>query len=140
MRVENLAGEYIRLGGSVVQSVWREMTSNCKNMAQTRQSDFSIEHILTKAGEKYEKRRRLDTFSCLSNTSSHSHSDSDEPLGSEEDEEIVVDNVQKSGCNHTTGYLQNCVPSFDWLYYTRYRPPKLPRELFFYFTVYKYKA
>ncbi|XP_029707577.2 homeobox protein MSX-1 [Aedes albopictus] len=103
------------------------MTSDCKNMAQTRQSDFSIEHILTKAGEKYEKRRRLDTFSCSSNTSSHSHSDSDEPLGSEEDEEIVVDNVQKSGCNHTTGYLQNCVPSFDWLYYTRYRPPKLPR-------------
>ncbi|EAT45574.1 AAEL003158-PA, partial [Aedes aegypti] len=84
-------------------------------MAQTRQSDFSIEHILTKAGEKYEKRRRLDTFSCSSSTS-HSHSDSDEPLG-----------VQKSESNHATGYLQNCMPSFDWLYYTRYRPPKLPR-------------
>lgn len=106
------------------------MTSNCKNMAQLRQSDFSIEHILTKAGEKYEKRRRLDTFSCSSNTS-HSHSDSDEQIVSDDEEEIIVDSLQRTGSSHGTSYLQNCMPSFDWLYYTRYRPPKLPREFHF---------
>ncbi|XP_055617924.1 homeobox protein ceh-28 [Toxorhynchites rutilus septentrionalis] len=102
------------------------MTSGCKNMAQSRQSDFSIEHILTRAGERYEKRRKVESFSCSSNTS-QSHSDSDEQIVSEEDEEIVVDNTPHAESVGASSYLQNCMPSFDWLYYTRYRPPKLPR-------------
>ncbi|XP_058811415.1 homeobox protein MSX-1 [Topomyia yanbarensis] len=104
------------------------MSSECASMAQSRQSDFSIEHILTKAGDKYNRKRRRieETFSCSSNTS-QSHSDSDEPGVSEEDEQIVVDSLDRADSAHQASYLQNCMPSFDWLYYTRYRPPKLPR-------------
>ncbi|XP_055587943.1 homeobox protein ceh-2-like [Uranotaenia lowii] len=144
------------------------MSSEFKNVVlppTTKQSDFSIEHILTKAGEKYERKRarffplQPDSYSCSStNTSSHSDSQSDQDelmVSEEDDEEIVVDCLSQSrhhylssdqmprdqfrqqlqtdglvgvaGSGATERYLQNCVPSFDWLYYTRYRPPKLPR-------------
>ncbi|XP_001845296.2 homeobox protein engrailed-like ceh-16 [Culex quinquefasciatus] len=125
--------------------------------ATTTSSDFSIEHILTRAGERYRKRRKLssedESFGVRSSTSychseSPSHSDDSEARGgsSEEDEEIVVedrrtprvsvaalggepevDRNTTASATTTSSYLQNCMPSFDWLYYTRYRPPKLPR-------------
>lgn len=119
----------------------------------TTSSDFSIEHILTRAGERFRKRRKLSSedecFGVRSSTSychseSPSHSDDSEARGgsSEEDEEIVVEDRRTprisvgapevdrntAASATTSSYLQNCMPSFDWLYYTRYRPPKLPRE------------
>lgn len=103
------------------------MTSDCADMAQSKQSDFSIEHILTKAGEKYNKRKNENTEIAHSCSSNNSHySDSEEALVSEEDE-IVVDSLHHAETVNSANYLQNCMPSFDWLYYTRYRPPKLPR-------------
>ncbi|XP_053698831.1 homeobox expressed in ES cells 1-B [Sabethes cyaneus] len=97
-------------------------------MAQSKQSDFSIEHILTKAGEKYNKRQNENAevpHSCSSNNS-QSYSDSEDSSISEEGE-IVVDGFHQAETVNSANYLQNCMPSFDWLYYTRYRPPKLPR-------------
>nr|XP_040229513.2 homeobox protein engrailed-2b [Anopheles coluzzii] len=135
--------------------------SSCKSVAPLRQSDFSIEHILTRAGERYSKRRKLSNEvggcrNCCSTNSSSSSSNSsprsvrseegegddndnggrlrDEP-GTEADEELDEEiDVGQSVMQHPgqeAGFLPTApscgMPTFDWLYYTRYHPPKLPR-------------
>uniref|UniRef100_A0A182XK77 Homeobox domain-containing protein n=1 Tax=Anopheles quadriannulatus TaxID=34691 RepID=A0A182XK77_ANOQN len=135
--------------------------SSCKSVPPLRQSDFSIEHILTRAGERYSKRRKLSNEvggcrNCCSTNSSSSSSNSsprsvrseegegddndnggrlrDEP-GTEADEELDEEiDVGQSVMQHPgqeAGFLPTApscgMPTFDWLYYTRYHPPKLPR-------------
>uniref|UniRef100_A0A182T0X7 Homeobox domain-containing protein n=1 Tax=Anopheles maculatus TaxID=74869 RepID=A0A182T0X7_9DIPT len=120
--------------------------SSCKSVAPLRQSDFSIEHILTRAGERYSKRRKLTPSPNCRNccTSSPGSDRSDEVGGSDEvarlhdaastepDDELdeVID-VGQSVRSSDAGFLPavpGCsMPTFDWLYYTRYHPPKLPR-------------
>ncbi|XP_035900289.1 homeobox protein Hox-D1 [Anopheles stephensi] len=120
--------------------------SSCKSVAPLRQSDFSIEHILTRAGERYSKRRKLTASpncrNCCSNSPGSDRSEdidgSDEvarlhdEAGTEPDEELdeVID-VGQSVRPSDAGFLPavpGCnMPTFDWLYYTRYHPPKLPR-------------
>ncbi|XP_053671448.1 homeobox protein MSX-1-like [Anopheles nili] len=113
-------------------------------VAPLRQSDFSIEHILTRAGERYEKRRKSSTEtncrSCCTSSPGSDQSDivtGDDSVGRLRDDGVMDDELEEeeidvgqtvrpdpaflpvvSGCR---------MPSFDWLYYTRYHPPKLPR-------------
>ena len=142
--------------------------SSCKSVAPLRQSDFSIEHILTRAGERYSKRRKLSNEvggcrnCCSTNSSSNSsprsvHSEEgegddndnggrlrDEP-GTEADEELDEEiDVGQSVMQHPgqeAGFLPTApscgMPTFDWLYYTRYHPPKLPRK---YLPLFSYKS
>jgi hypothetical protein len=65
-------------------------------MATIRQSDFSIDHILNRAGA---------SKCCDTNIG-----DLQKTLGSESYQQIADQ------------------PIFDWIYYTRYRPPKLPSK------------
>ncbi|XP_050091631.1 homeobox protein engrailed-2b [Anopheles aquasalis] len=123
---------------------------SCKSVAPLRQSDFSIEHILTRAGERYEKRRRIDQCSSCCTSSPGSDGSGSETTdgesrlraevdveGDEElEEEIEITHSRTEAPAISRSYLPSgsasgCgtggVPSFDWLYYTRYHPPKLPR-------------
>uniref|UniRef100_A0A182NKU3 Homeobox domain-containing protein n=1 Tax=Anopheles dirus TaxID=7168 RepID=A0A182NKU3_9DIPT len=120
--------------------------SSCKSVAPLRQSDFSIEHILTRAGERYSKRRKLSSEapscrSCCTSSPGSEHSDGAEgddvdrlrdETGTEADEELEEEiDVGQAG-RPEAGFLPavpGCggMPTFDWLYYTRYHPPKLPR-------------
>ncbi|XP_050070839.1 homeobox protein engrailed-2b-like [Anopheles maculipalpis] len=120
--------------------------SSCKSVAPLRQSDFSIEHILTRAGERYSKRRKLTTSPncrncCTSSPGSDRSDDADgsdevarlhDETGTEPDDDLeeVID-VGQSVRASDAGFLPTVpgcsMPTFDWLYYTRYHPPKLPR-------------
>uniref|UniRef100_A0A182QCH2 Homeobox domain-containing protein n=1 Tax=Anopheles farauti TaxID=69004 RepID=A0A182QCH2_9DIPT len=118
--------------------------SSCKSVAPLRQSDFSIEHILTRAGERYSKRRKLSSEasscrSCCTSSPGSEHSDGAEgedrlrdETGAEADEELEEEiDVGQTG-RPDAGFMPavpGCggMPTFDWLYYTRYHPPKLPR-------------
>jgi hypothetical protein len=66
-------------------------TKQCPAMISLRQSDFSIDHILNRAGEQNDRFLR--------------------------NSDISFGNLQ-----------QMDQPIFDWIYYTRYRPPKLPSK------------
>uniref|UniRef100_A0A182PS44 Homeobox domain-containing protein n=1 Tax=Anopheles epiroticus TaxID=199890 RepID=A0A182PS44_9DIPT len=119
--------------------------SSCKSVAPLRQSDFSIEHILTRAGERYSKRRKLSNESGCRNccTSSPGSDRSDEiegdddsgrlrdETGTEADEELDEEIDVGQSTRPEGGFLPTApscgMPTFDWLYYTRYHPPKLPR-------------
>lgn len=82
----------------------------CKNEKLpivTKSSDFSIDHILNKAGNICEtKSNNLNTTMDLPN---RSYND-------------TIDN--KYLLNDLNGYP----PILDWLHYTRYRPPRIPRK------------
>lgn len=65
-----------------------------------KQSDFSIDHILNRAGNRMQ---------CDSNINSN-----------------IYRNC--SGFNGEESGFSRCTPMFSWLQYTRYRPPKLPSE------------
>uniref|UniRef100_A0A182J051 Uncharacterized protein n=1 Tax=Anopheles atroparvus TaxID=41427 RepID=A0A182J051_ANOAO len=122
---------------------------SCKSVAPLRQSDFSIEHILTRAGERFERRRRQRSEGeqcrscCTSSPGSEGNSedlDDGERAGAEADVELdeELDVGQPAGggkqehrATVNRGFVptvSSCgAPAFDWLYYTRYHPPKLPR-------------
>lgn len=68
-----------------------------------KQSDFSIEHILTRAGEDNQK-------ICYNEITRNFF----------QNQCKIPSEVQYSG--------QQCIPMFNWLQYTRYRPPKLPSK------------
>lgn len=69
-----------------------------------KQSDFSIDHILNKAGVKDAYGYCITDFSVHSNIGVQYHAQSDH-----------------NECN-------TLVPMLNWLQYTRYRPPKLPSK------------
>lgn len=69
-----------------------------------KQSDFSIDHILNKAGVK-------DTYNfCIADFSVHNK----------------VGGQYGAQSNHNV--CNTFVPMLNWLQYTRYRPPKLPSK------------
>ncbi|XP_049287635.1 homeobox protein engrailed-2b [Anopheles funestus] len=118
--------------------------SSCKSVAPLRQSDFSIEHILTRAGERYSKRRKLASSpncrNCFTNSPGSDRSDEGDvddvgrlrdETGTEADEELDEEIDVGQTVRSDSGFLPTApgcsMPTFDWLYYTRYHPPKLPR-------------
>lgn len=66
------------------------------NVSPQKISDFSIDHILNRAGPKNVMENHLNFIEKLER--------------------------KTQGFNHET-------PVFDWLYYTRYHPPRLPRGI-----------
>uniref|UniRef100_A0A182LVQ0 Homeobox domain-containing protein n=1 Tax=Anopheles culicifacies TaxID=139723 RepID=A0A182LVQ0_9DIPT len=117
--------------------------SSCKSVAPLRQSDFSIEHILTRAGERYSKRRKVTNSApncrnCCTSSPGSDRSDDGEDVGrlrdetgTEADEELEEEIDVGHSARADAGFLPTApscsMPTFDWLYYTRYHPPKLPR-------------
>lgn len=80
----------------------RRLVEYMQDNNTVKQSDFSIDHILNRAGKKLQ---------CDNNKiSSNFYRNCSEFNG-----------VDESG-------FSNCAPMFSWLHYTRYRPPKLPSE------------
>ncbi|CRK88977.1 CLUMA_CG002655, isoform A [Clunio marinus] len=83
-------------------------------------SDFSIDHILNRAGDQYSKNKQCEIFETISMTSSPSSSC---------DESVNCDNYEKkichNGCGDSERFME--IPTFDWLNYTRYNMPRMPR-------------
>lgn len=79
-------------------------------------SDFSIDHILNKAGgDNMKQPNQNSVFDCDINSS-------ESRLKYEQSHEVF----DKNYCNYT--------PILDWLNYTRYRPPKLPSKFSFFYS------
>lgn len=78
----------------------KDQKTNMKNLkpdvSPQKISDFSIDHILNRAGPKNVMENHLNFIEKLER--------------------------KTQGFNHET-------PVFDWLYYTRYHPPRLPRGI-----------
>ncbi|XP_055715528.1 homeobox protein MSH-D-like [Phlebotomus papatasi] len=77
-----------------------------KNLC-VKQSDFSIDHILNRAGENVRRRHEIQEVSFI---------DQWQGCSSQYHPEKSVD-------------LHSHTPHLNWLQYTRYHPPKLPRPL-----------
>ena len=85
-------------------------------------SDFSIDHILNRAGERFVRRKTNEQmFEALSMNSSRSSSG---------DESNGCDNYERN-C-YQSGYVESekfmDIPAFDWLNYTRYNMPRIPSK------------
>lgn len=95
----------------------------CVNNSCT--SDFSIDHILNRAGEKYfqQKQDNFNYYETVSTNSSGSNS-GDESSGCDFDQHFYHRNFNDSE------RLINNFPNFDWLNYTRYNMPRLPSEYY----------
>lgn len=89
------------------------------NGMQSSASDFSIDHILNRAGERFVKKLNYDRFETISMNSSGSSSG---------DESNGCDNFHRNyGYTESEKFME--IPAFDWLNYTRYNMPRLPRKL-----------
>lgn len=87
------------------------------NGIQSSASDFSIDHILNRAGERFAKKRKSDRYETISSGSSTSG-----------DESNGCDNFERNyGYAESEKFME--IPAFDWLNYTRYNMPRLPRKL-----------
>ncbi|KAG5674025.1 hypothetical protein PVAND_004016 [Polypedilum vanderplanki] len=73
-------------------------------------TDFSINHILNHAGERYKKCKISANYEMIT-------SSSDEDLSETSSERSVYFENQK--------FIE--IPNFNWLNYTRYNMPRLPR-------------
>lgn len=91
------------------------------NGMQSSASDFSIDHILNRAGDRFVRNRKCDLYETISMNSSGSSSG---------DESNGCDNFEKN-C-YQNGYVESErfmeIPAFDWLNYTRYNMPRIPRK------------
>lgn len=74
-----------------------------------KQSDFSIDHILNRAGNRNNK---CDNLIMNKNLLYHNY------------------NTESNSSDESNSYPNNFTPMFSWLQYTRYRPPKLPSKVF----------
>ena len=116
---------------------------------ESQSSDFSIDHILNRAGEKYIKFNPINQFAKFNNFGLLLNN-SDKLANSLNSSVNFYDNVSSNSGGSSSGdessdiYEQNFFPgslqdsdrflsnlNFDWLHYTRYRPPRLPSECFF---------
>ncbi|GAB0092496.1 homeobox protein MSX-1 [Sergentomyia squamirostris] len=70
-----------------------------------KQSDFSIDHILNRAGESVQRNPVIEELHCIQWPGYADHH------------------------QHHSVQIQNHTPNLNWLQYTRYHPPKLPRPL-----------
>lgn len=88
------------------------------NGMQSNASDFSIDHILNRAGERFVNKRKCDRYETISMNSSGSSSG---------DESNGCDNFERNyGYSESERFME--IPAFDWLNYTRYNMPRLPRK------------
>lgn len=83
-------------------------------------SNFSIEHILNRAGERYKNYQ--DKIHCESVTSSSSGDD--ESSDNQESNKKCYENFYNF--NHQR--LVEIHPPFNWLNYTRYNMPRMPSK------------
>lgn len=92
------------------------------NGVHSRTSDFSIDHILNRAGDRFvvEKRNDFETNS-LKSSASTSEDESCENYG-----RVQYRNEFLERENST--FIQ--IPTFDWLNYTRYNMPRISRKIF----------
>lgn len=89
------------------KSVQLFMRKNEKLPIVTKSSDFSIDHILNKAGNVFEKKPiNLNTSMDLTNRSYNDTTDK----------------------KYLLNDLNEYPPILNWLHYTRYRPPRIPRK------------
>ena len=96
-----------------------------------KQSDFSIDHILNRAGENAcSSECRLQTVNFYSTFNRHSYHHNHSNCSSSSDHES--DSNPMSLISHTRYQHVDSsnVPMFSWLQYTRFRPPKLPSKYF----------
>lgn len=87
------------------------------NGYQSSASDFSIDHILNRAGERFLNKRQSVQYDTLSMRSS----------GSSGDESNGFDSYDR-GCGFSENERFMEIPAFDWLNYTRYNMPRIPRK------------
>jgi hypothetical protein len=88
------------------------------NRVQSNTSDFSIDHILNRAGDRFVAGGiKCDRYETASS-------------GSSSGDESGCDNFVKN-C-YRNGYVENErfieIPAFDWLNYTRYNMPRVSRK------------
>lgn len=95
------------------------MASNERKLFTT---DFSIDHILNRAGERFRKYQKLRQYeSVTSSPSSSSDESSDNNEHKKCYENIFIDHQR----------LVDIQPPFHWLNYTRYNMPRMPSKLKF---------
>lgn len=94
---------------------------NSNTRISLNQNNFTIDYILNRAGSIKNTNYHLSEYD--KNIVDVENSDSECSYNCNSDTSEEFDNRIRK-----TDFLNNCVPSFDWLYYTRYRPPKLPRK------------
>lgn len=91
------------------------MASNeSDKLNSTTTSDFSINHILNHAGNRYKKYNKYDMITSSSSGEEESCDSSEKKCY----ENLYIDNQK---------FIE--IPSFNWLNYTRYNMPRLPSEL-----------
>lgn len=84
-------------------------------------SDFSIDHILNRAGDRFAENRHCERFEMISMNSNGSSS------GDESNScEIYDKKSHRSEFVDNERYVE--IPAFDWLNYTRYNMPRLQRK------------
>lgn len=86
-----------------------------KMATQSSTSDFSIDHILNRAGDRFVSTKKYETISMNSSGSS-----------SGDDESNSCDNYERIQYVESERFME--IPAFDWLSYTRYNMPRLPRK------------
>lgn len=82
---------------------------------QSSTSDFSIDHILNRAGDRFVKNRFCNRYESGSSSGDESNS---------------CDNFEKNFYQNGFGESERFVeiPAFDWLNYTRYNMPRMARK------------
>jgi hypothetical protein len=80
-------------------------------------TDFSIDHILNRAGERFNKCRQTDPYENVSSSASSG--------------DDTCDNYEQKCYSKIYLKTQKLVdiPAFNWLNYTRYNMPRLPSEM-----------
>lgn len=83
-------------------------------------TDFSIDHILNRAGERFRKYQKLKQYESVTSSSSSS----DESSDNNNEHKKCYENIF---IEHPR--LVDIQPPFHWLNYTRYNMPRMPSEL-----------
>lgn len=115
-----------RVEGTVKMATNKNSNNDMNNSCS---SDFSIDHILNRAGDKYfnnakhEKYSYCETFS----TNSSGSNSGDESVGCDYEQNFYQN---QRNFNENDRFINSCLPNFDWLNYTRYNMPRLPSEYF----------
>lgn len=95
-------------------SITHKMAKN--SLKPSISSDFSIDHILNRAGEKFTKCQKsvYEQYETISS-------------GSSSGDESCGDNFMRNCCQiESERFIE--IPNFDWLNYTRYNMPRLSRK------------
>lgn len=98
-----------------------KMDTNENQINGCAMSDFSIDHILNRAGERFLKKHR-NSEQYFETISSGSSSCGDETNSCDNYDERYFQ------AKFSDGERFMDLPSFDWLNYTRYNMPRLPSK------------